>query len=137
MANALYTLGKQGLLHGSFVLDSDTIKIALVSDAYTANLTTDQYHSTISAAILGTPQTLSGVSITNGVFNSSAATFTAVAGGSTVKYFVIYKDTGVSATSPLLVCIDTTTGVALPFATNGGDITWTADSGVNKIFKLT
>jgi hypothetical protein len=137
MANALYTLGKQGLLHGSFVLDSDTIKIALVSSAYTANLATDEFHSTIAAAILGTPQTLSGISITNGVFNSSAATFTAVAGGSTVKYFVIYKDTGVSATSPLLVVIDTTTGVTLPFATNGGDITWTADSGANKIFKLT
>lgn len=137
MANALYTLGKQGLLHGTFALDADTIKIALISNAYTANLSTDQFFSTISGHVLGTPQTLGGISITNGVFNSSSATFTAVAGGSTVKYFVIYKDTGVAGTSPLLVVIDTTTGVTLPFATNGGDITFTPDSGANKIFKLT
>lgn len=136
MANALYTLGKQGLLHGTFVLDADTIKIALLSSSYTPNLTTDQFFSTVSSFVIGTPQTLGGISIVNGVFNSSAATFTAVASGSTVKYFCIYKDTGTSATSPLLVLIDTTTGVTLPFATNGGDITFTPDSGANKIFKL-
>ena len=137
MANALYTLAKQGLLHGSFVLDSDTIKIALVSSAYTPNLATDQFWSTVNSNVIGTPQALGGISITNGVFNSSAATFSAVTSGSTVKYFVIYKDTGVAGTSPLLVLIDTTTGVALPFSTNGGDITFTPDSGTNKIFKLT
>jgi hypothetical protein len=137
MANALYTLGKQGLLHGSFALDVDTIKIALVSSSYSANLATDQFWSTPVGNVLGTPQVLSGISITNGVFNSSAATFSAVTSGSTVKYFVIYKDTGTNSTSPLLVAIDTTTGVALPFATNGGDITFTPDSGTNKIFKLT
>lgn len=137
MANALYTLGKQGLLHGSFVLDADTIKLALVSSSYTPAITTDQFWSTPIGNVIGTPQTLGGISITNGVFNSSSATFTAVAGGSTVKYFVIYKDTGTSSTSPLLVLIDTTTGVSLPFNTNGGDITFTPDSGTNKIFKLT
>jgi hypothetical protein len=137
MANALYTLAKQGLLHGTFVLDSDTIKIALVSNAYTPTLASDQYWSTVNANVIGTPQALGGISITNGIFNSSSATFTAVAGGSTVKYFVIYKDTGTASTSPLLVLIDTTTGVTLPFNTNGGDITFTPDSGTNKIFKLT
>lgn len=136
MANALYTKGKEGLLGGDFALDSDTIKITLLSNSYSPNLATDQFHSTISSYVIGTPQTLGGISITNGVFNSSTATWTAVAGGSTVRYFAIYKDTGVSATSPLLVLIDTTTGVTLPFATNGGDITFTPDSGANKIFRL-
>lgn len=137
MANALYTKGKQGLINGSFNLSADTIKIALVSSAYTPNLATDQFWSTVSANLIGTAQTLAGISITDGVFNSSAATFAAVASGSTVKYFAVYKDTGVAGTSPLLVLIDTTTGVALPIATNGGDITFTPDSGTNKIFKLT
>lgn len=137
MANSLYTLGKQGLLHGSFVLDSDTIKLGLLSSSYTPNLATHQFYSDVNANTLGTPQTMGGISITNGVFNSSSVTFTAVAGGSTVKYFVIYKDTGTAGTSPLLVLIDTTTGVSLPFNTNGGDITFTPDSGTNKIFKLT
>jgi hypothetical protein len=137
MANALYTLGKQGLLKGTFVLDSDTIKLALISSSYTPNLATHQFYSDVNSFLIGVPTTMSGISVTNGVFNSSAVTFTAVAGGSTVRYFVIYKDTGVVGTSPLLVLIDTTTGVSLPFATNGGDITFTPDSGTNKIFKLT
>lgn len=136
MANALYTLGKQGLLGGVFDLDTDTIKIALVSSSYTPDLAAHQYWNSVSANVIGTPQTLSGISITNGVFNSSAATFTAVAGGSTVRYFAIYKDTGTPSTSPLLLLIDTTTGVTLPFSTNGGDITFTPDTGTNKIFKL-
>jgi hypothetical protein len=137
MANALYTKGKQGLLHGTFALDADTIKIALISSSYTPNMSTDEFYSSVNSYLLGTPQTLGGISITNGVFNSSTATFTAVAGGSTVKYFLIYKDTGTVGTSPLLLLIDTTTGVTLPFATNGGDITFSPDSGANKIFKLT
>ncbi len=137
MSNALYTLGKQGLLHGSFVLDSDTIKLALVSSSYTPNLATHQYWSDVNSFVIGVPVAMGGISITNGVFNSSAVTFSAVASGSTVRYFAIYKDTGVAGTSPLLVLIDTTTGVSLPFATNGGDITFTPDSGTNKIFKLT
>lgn len=137
MANALYTLAKQGLLHGSFVLDSDTIKCALVTSSYTPNLSTDQFYSTVNSFVIGTPQTIGSISITNGVFNGTAVTFTAVSSGSTVKYFLIYKDTGTAGTSPLLVLVDTTTGVTLPFNTNGGDITFTPDSGTNKIFKLT
>lgn len=137
MSNALYTKAKEGLLHGTFVLDADTIKVALVSNSYSPNLATDQFWSTVNSFVIGTPQTLGGISITNGVFNSSTATFTAVAGGSTVKYFAMYKDTGTAGTSPLLLLIDTTTGVTLPFNTNGGDITFTPDSGTNKIFKLT
>ena len=137
MSNALYTLGKQGLLHGSFVLDSDTIKLALVSSSYSPNIATDQYWSDVNSFVVGVPGAMGSITITNGVFNSAAVTFSAVASGSTVRYFVIYKDTGSASTSPLLVLIDTTTGVSLPFATNGGDITFTPDSGTNKIFKLT
>jgi len=137
MANALYTKGKEGLLNASFDLDGDTIKLAIVSSTYTPNLATHDFWDDVNANTIGVPQTMSGITITNGVFNSSSVTFTAVAGGSTVRYFVIYKDTGSAATSPLLVLIDTTTGVSLPFSTNGGDITFTPDSGTNKIFKLT
>lgn len=136
MANALYTLGKQGLLNATFDLDGDAIKLALVSSSYSPDLTTHEFWSSVNANVIGTPMAMSGITITDGVFNSSSVTFTAVAGGSTVRYFAIYKDTGSAATSPLLVLIDTTTGVTLPFSTNGGDITFTPDFGINKIFKL-
>lgn len=134
MANALYGEGKEKLLSGSINLSSDTIKAALVSTSYTANLSTDEFYSTISAAVLGTPQTLGTKTVTLGVFDAADPTFSAVAGGSTAKALVIYKDTGVAGTSPLLAYIDTITG--FPLATNGGDIQIVFDSGANKIFAL-
>ncbi len=134
MANALYGKGKEKLLTAAINLSSDTIKAALVSTAYTANLSTDEFHSTISASILGTPQTLGTKTVTLGVFDAADPTFSAVSSGSTAKALVIYKDTGTSATSPLLAYIDTITG--FPLATNGGDIQIVFDAGASKIFAL-
>lgn len=137
MSNALYTKGKQALLDG-VDLSADTIKIALVTNAYTPNLGTDQYFDpAISGKTVGSDQAVGGKTVTDGVFNFSTVTWTAVAGGSTVSYFVLYKDTGTPTTSPLIACIDSTTGAALPITTNGGDITFTPDSGANKFLKLT
>lgn len=134
MANALYAKGKEKILSGSINLPSDTIKAALLSSAYTANLSTDEFWSGISANVLNTPQTLASKSVTGGVFDAADVTFTAVTSGSTVKAVVLYKDTGTASTSPLLAYIDTITG--FPLATNGGDITVTWDNGSYKIFSL-
>ena len=134
MANALYGLGKQKLLTAAINLSSDTIKAALVNTSYTPNLATDEFHSTISTYILGTPQTLGSKTVTLGVFDAADVTYSAVAGGSTALGVALYKDTGVSGTSPLLALIDTITG--FPLATNGGDIQIVWDSGAYKIFSL-
>ena len=134
MANALYGLGKQKLLTAALNLSSDTIKVALVKTAYTPNLATDEFYSTISANVVGTPQTLGTKTVTLGVFDAADATFSAVAGGNTLLGVAIYKDTGVAATSPLIALLDTITG--FPLATNGGDIQIVWDSGTYKIFSL-
>lgn len=134
MANALYAKGKEKILSGSINLPSDTIKASLLSSSYTANLSTDEFWSTISANLLNTSQTLASKSVTGGVFDAADVTFTAVTSGSTVKAVVLWKDTGTPSTSPLLVYIDTITG--FPLATNGGDITITWDNGSYKIFSL-
>ncbi len=134
MANALYAKGKEKILSGAINLPSDTIKASLLSSSYTANLSTDEFWSTISANLLNTSQTLASKSVTGGVFDAADVTFTAVTSGSTVKAVVLWKDTGTPSTSPLLVYIDTITG--FPLATNGGDITITWDNGSYKIFSL-
>lgn len=134
MANALYGKGKEKLLSGSIVFLTDTIKAALVSTAYTPNLSTDEFYSTISANVLGTPVALSSKSITLGVVDAADLLFSAVASGSTAKGVVLYKDTGLASSSPLLVFIDVITG--FPLATNGGDISITWDNGAYKIFSL-
>ena len=134
MANALYAKGKEKILSGSIDLTTATIKAALLSSSYTANLSTDEFWSGISANVLNTPQTLGSKSVTAGVFDAADVTFTAVTIGSTAKAIVLYKDTGTSSTSPLIAYIDTITG--FPLATNGGDITVTWDNGSYKIFSL-
>jgi hypothetical protein len=134
MANALYAKGKEKLLTAAINLSSDTIKAALLSSAYTANLSTDEFWSGISANLLNTAQTLGSKSVTSGIFDAADVTFTAVTSGSTAKAIVIYKDTGTASTSPLIAYIDTITG--FPLATNGGDITITWDNGSYKIFSL-
>lgn len=134
MANALYGKGKEKLLTAAINLSSDTIKAALVSSAYSPNLSTDEFYSTISANVLNTPQTLGTKAITLGVFDAADILYTAVTSGSTAKAVVIYKDTGLAGTSALLAYIDTITG--FPLATNGGDIQIVWDSGAYKIFSL-
>jgi hypothetical protein len=84
--------------------------------------------------VIGTPQTLTSPTVTAGVFDAADVTFTAVTAGSTCEGVVIYKDTGVAGTSPLIAYIDTITG--FPLATNGGDITVQWDAGTYKIFSL-
>lgn len=134
MANALYTKAKEAFLAGNIDLSSDTIKIALVDTAlYTPNITTDQYYTAISPAVVGATQTFTSKTITNGVFDADNVTFTTVS-GDTVEALVIYKDTGVSGTSPLIAYIDTALGLTV--TPNGGDITITWDDGAYKIFSL-
>lgn len=134
MANALYGTGRDAFLNGDIDYSADTIKMALVSDAYTPNLTTDDFWNDVSANVVGTPQTLASKTTALGIANCADVTFSAVAGGSTVTYIVLYKDTGTPATSQLIACYDTATG--LPIATSGADITIRIDTGSNKLFKL-
>ena len=130
MANALYVKWKQALLEftANNDLDGQTVKVALVTAGYTYN-SADQYYSSVSAAVVGTPQTLGTKTFTNGVFDAADVLFTSVTGAQVVA-LVIYIDTGNAATSPLVAFIDT--GVTnLPVTPNGGDIaiTWSA-SGI-------
>ena len=130
MANALYPKWKEQLLQftANNNLSSGTVKVALVTSGYTYS-STDQFYSSVSASVVGTPQTIGSKTFTNGVFDGADVTFTAVT-GSQVTRLVIYIDTGSAATSPLVAYIDT--GVTnLPVTPNGGDIaiTWNA-SGI-------
>ena len=135
MANALYDTARQRFLEGSFNWTTDTIKALLVdAGAYTVNLSTHEFHSDISgSAIIATSGAFTSKTTTGGAADAADVTFTSVTGAS-VEAIVLYKDTGVSATSPLICYIDTATG--LPITPNGGDIIVTWDNGANKIFKL-
>ena len=130
MANALFPKWKEQLLQftANNNLSAGTVKVALVTAGYTYS-SSDQFYSSVSASVVGTPQTIGSKTFTNGVFDGADVTFTAVSGSQVVS-LVIYIDTGSAATSPLVAFIDT--GVTnLPVTPNGGDIliTWNA-SGI-------
>lgn len=134
MANTFYALGAEKILSGDIDLITDTIKVILVKNTYPQNLTTDEFLDDVDPYRLNTDQTLGSKSVALGVFDAGDATWTAVTAGDTSEGVVIYKDTGSSATSPLIAYIDTITG--FPLATNGGDITAKWDDGAYKICKL-
>lgn len=135
MSSAIYALAKQAFLAGEIDLEDNTIKGVLVSNGYSPNFTSDQYLSTIAGGNrIGTAGTLGTKTITSGVFDAADLTFSAVPGGSTAVAVVLYKDTGLEATSNLIAYIDAISG--FPVATSGADITIQWDSGANKIFAL-
>lgn len=139
MANALYGLYKEKCLLGNSAanrvdIGADTIKVALVTAGYVANMSTDEFWSTPVGSLVGTPQAIGSKTVALGVFNGGNVTFSAVS-GSQVTQLVIYDDTpATNATKRLIARIDTATG--LPVTPSGGDITVSWDTGANKIFAL-
>lgn len=132
MANALYPKWKEAISQNTANSAlTGTVKVALVDTATYTYSATHEFLSSLSG-VVGTAQTIGTKTYTNGVFDGSDVTFTAVS-GATVEALVIYIDTGVAGTSRLVAYIDT--GVTnLPVTSNGGDIaiTW----NVSGIFAL-
>ena len=97
MANALYSKGKEKLLSAGINMLTDTIKAALVKSAYTVDLATHEFLSDLGANVLSTNQTLTGRSVTGGVFDAAAMTWPSVTAGDTASFVVLFKDTGSAA----------------------------------------
>jgi hypothetical protein len=135
MANKLYDLGREKFLNGEIDWTDDDIKLLLVDTAdYTVNLGTDEFHATIpSAAIVATSSNFASKTTTLGVADAADVILSTVS-GDVSEAVVIYKDSGVSATSPLIAYIDSATG--LPVTPNGSDITIEWADTSDKIFKL-
>lgn len=137
MANALYDRGRNRFARGEILwraTGGDTIKVILVDTAlYTVNLSTHEFISDVASGARVATATLTLIDPTAGVCDANDVNFGNVSGAS-AEALVIYKDTGVEATSPLIAYIDTATG--LPVTPSGGPILITWDNGANKIFKI-
>lgn len=133
MANFIYDLAANSLWKGEIAYDTDAIKAVLIDTAlYTAAKTTDQFLSDIPAgARKATSVNLTTKTITARTIDSDDFVFTAVPAGDACEAIVIYVDTGVEATSRLLVYNDTSTG--LPVTPNGTDITVQTSSNIAKL----
>jgi hypothetical protein len=96
------------------------VKVTLATSSYTYS-SAHQFRSDVTGGTLVDSGNLSGKGYTGGAFSASNLTWSAVAGTHTFNALVIWIDTGVAATSPLVAYIDT--GITgLPVTSDGGDI---------------
>lgn len=134
MANALYGKGRDKFLTGDIDWVNDTIKLYLIdTDDYSVSIDADEFADDIASGAKVSTATMAGMSTALGVADANDTVFSSVS-GDVSEALVIWKDTTVQSTSPLIAYIDSATG--LPVTPNGGDITVQWDSGANKIFKL-
>lgn len=139
MANTLYDKGRQKFLDADIDWSAHDIKVYLV-EGYTPDTGAsghefvDDVTGVGGGTIVATSSNLGSKTSTQGIADAADVTYTLVPVGAACDHLVIARDTGSSATSPLIAVIDTATG--LPVTPNGGDITIAWDSGANKIFKL-
>ena len=137
MANALFQKAVEAAQKARPMnLLAGNIKAVLIdTGAYTVDLANHEFLSDIpSGARIGTPVALSNKSITARVFNADPISITGLSSPPTCEAIVLFEDTGTASTSPLLVWIDTATGLPTSTGITQANIAWY--TGADKIFKL-
>lgn len=77
MATGFYGLSWEKLLEGGAIdIDTDTLKALLVTNTYTPNFETDDFHADITNEVSGTGYTAGGVTIAGLTSAISAGTYT-------------------------------------------------------------
>lgn len=117
MASAVYNNGKKYLLNGAVDLDTDTIKVFLVTSSYTPNIDTHDFRDdatanevsssgyTAGGAAIGSPTVTADTTDDEGVFDGADSTWSGVT--LTARYAIFYKSRGgASSADELLWYID-------------------------------
>lgn len=115
MADVIYNSFKGKIMDGSIDLDTDTIKVALVTDSYTPDQDTHDFFDDVTNEVVGTGYTAGGASLASkavtvdttdneGVFDANDVSWTTST--ITARGAVLYKSTGTASTSALIAYID-------------------------------
>lgn len=134
MASAFNNNGKGEIMKGNIDLESDTIKIAFMDEAYVFDKDADDNYDDISASIASgsTDQTLANKAVNIDDVNDRAEfdaddialTSQTISGGT--DGVIIYKDTGVASTSTVIAWVEFAEGTLTPV--NGDlDINWNSE----------
>lgn len=113
MADVIFNSFKRDSANGTIDLDTDAIKIMLVTSAYVANIDTHTKRSDVTNEITGTGYTAGGVALANktvvadntldrATFDADDASWTTAT--ITARGAVLYKSRGGAATADELVC---------------------------------
>jgi hypothetical protein len=112
MANVLYNSFKRDIANGSIDLDTDTIKLMLVTSAYVPNIDTNTKRSDITNEVVGVGYTAGGVTLANKTVTVNNTTDKAVFDADditipnatiTARGGVLYKSRGGVATADELI----------------------------------
>lgn len=120
----LYDKARKNFLDGALSWSSHTIKLLLVKSSYSPVITSDEFLSDIVSGNRitgGTSAALGGKSSTAGAAKSTNVLLSAVPSGQTIAAIVLFRDTGVEATSELIAY--RSDGIPLPLVCNGQDVT--------------
>lgn len=115
MADVIYNSFKRDIMNGSIDLDTDTIKVALVTSAYTPDQDAHDNFDDITNEVYGTGYTAGGATLANkavtadntdneGVFDADDVTWSTST--ITARGAVLYKSTGTASTSKLICYFD-------------------------------
>lgn len=120
---------------------NDTVKVALVKEAYEPNQDTDDFWNDVSVhEVEGTGYTAGGKELLEKAVSADAASNTVRLKAKTVewkevtaeyRYAVIYKDTGEAATSPVLGYLDA--GAPQKIASGLVKVEWDATDGAFRV----
>lgn len=134
MADAKYNRFKKELADGNIDLVNDTIKLALVTSAYTPDIDTHDFFDDITNEVVGTGYVAGGAALTtkattqdntNDQMDYTADNVTWSSSTITARAAVLYKDTGAAATSPLIAYFD----FGSDQSSSSGDFTVQWDAG--------
>lgn len=127
---AITNFAKLTLIKAGFNLETDTIKVALLTSSHTTNIDTQSYFSDVVAnevaatggytaggSALASKATTQNNTADNAMFDAADVTW--ATSTITARYAVIYKSTGVNSTSAILRIIDFGSNQA----SSGGDFT--------------
>jgi uncharacterized protein (UPF0248 family) len=121
------------MFNGEIDFDTHTMKVLLCTSTYTPNIDTHRYRSSITNEVTGSGYTAGGATLGSKAVTYATGTNTLTLDAAdvtwdpstiTARYAVVYRDTGTSSTSPLLMLIDFGANVS---SDNGPfDIEWDA-----------
>ena len=113
-----YVLGRQKFAEGAISWSTHTIKAVLLSSAYTVNLNTHEFLSDLTG-VVSTSAAFTQKTSTGGWADCQDIPFAAVTGALCTQ-MVVFRDTAVAGTSPLIS--HHSSGVGMPIYPNGRDI---------------
>lgn len=117
MADTIYNSFKRDIMNGGIDLDTDTIKVALVTSTYTVDQDVHDNFDDITNEVVGTGYTAGGATLASvtvtvdntdneGVFDAADVTWSTST--ITARGAVVYKSTGTASTSKLICFLDFT-----------------------------